>query len=149
MLSERLAFPALPGLEFAVSDYRERFGRLACLIVKSTKLNREIVASAHQVKMGFELVKPVAGWLAGPLPQLIALEKKPSVTRLGAKRLFISTATFGVLAKHVEIGDTKVTPSDCIRGLETDRILPAGDSFARGVDDRKEDCRGRIARERR
>src|SRR5271169_1243256 len=129
MLSKRLAFPALPWLEFALRDYRERFGRLACLIVKSTKLNREIVASAHQVKMRFELVKPLVRWLAGPLPQLIALEKKPAVIRLGAKRLFISTATFGVLAEHVEIGNTKIAPSDCIRGLKTDRILPAGDSF--------------------
>ena len=79
VLAERPAFAAFPGLEVAAADERERFGVLAGLVVEGAQLDAQIVALADEVELLFQLAQALRGFLAEPLPELVALEEQPGV----------------------------------------------------------------------
>ena len=101
----------------------------AGLIVKSAKLDAQVIALLHEVKPPGEFPQSPLRFFAQTLPKLITLKEKPRVPKIDAKRAIVNRPGFGRLLADVEISDAQIAPDDGETAVEFRAPFPKADGF--------------------
>src|ERR1700722_14612 len=130
MLAQRPAFAAFPRLKLTVGKKLGRFLMLSRLIVKSTKLDGQVVAPRGQFEVFLQLVQTRLRLFAESLPKLVAFVEQAGIYWVILERLIVGAARLGRLSQNVKEANAQVAPDDGEAGIEFSRLLPQFDGFA-------------------